>query len=363
MGLEIKYNQVIGYWMEIVNNKILITGAAGFIGSYLVSHLGINNDLIIVDSLEYGGDILNLPTRYQNHLIQKDSSTLNERDINMSNIDFCIHLAGISSLPENELDYSKAIHNNFVSTVNVYELCTRIGVKKFLFASTSAVYENNKSLPFKEDESVSPDLMYSYSKKLCEDYLQFRGQKNDSIETHILRFFNVFGPNQNTQRKNPPLTGYLLKCIENNERAILYNNNPDVKRDYIYVEDLLQSIDTILSSKERFHTNETWNITSGLSYSVYDIIQIMETIFKRKLQYEFKKPDNIWDKYPNISTKVNPERVAKEVFKSSSGSNGKLQQLLGNEYKFIDMAKGLKIMQEISSNKVNKFKGSDEFNA
>ncbi len=329
---------------------ILITGAAGFIGAFLSNYLIKYFNLILVDSLEYGGSKQNLSEELREKLIVENCSNKSKMHELIDDFDFCIHLAGISSLPENEICYSRAIENNFISTVNIYELSVERGCELFLFASTSALYENNNEYPFKESDVVNPDLMYSYSKYICENYLQFRSKKIDSIKTYNLRFFNVFGPNQNKHRKNPPLTAYLIKCIESGTKATLYNNFPNIKRDYIYVEDILNFIHKMLNTENSLLSNfETVNITSGNSYSVSDIVNIVQQVYNKKLKYEFNSPQNLWNKYEGIIKKITKDRITKEVKKESYGSNHKILSIMGENYSFINMKEGLQKIKNIQN--------------
>lgn len=324
--------------------NILITGAAGFIGSTLARHLYTKKDiqLTLIDSLEFG-NIENLPT-----VLRKDLIVTNCLDIEQLRIIIppnCIifHFAGISSLPECESNYISSINNNFLSTINMFEVGIEINMKKFIFASTSAIYENNKKYPFKEEDETYPDLMYSYSKKLCENYLNFRSKKLDSPEIIITRFFNVFGYKQNIFRKNPPLTGYLLDCLNKNSEAIIYNNNPEIRRDYIFIDDLIFILNNLLENSSLTKMN-VLNLTSGYQYSVQDIIKSVEKVSNQCLKYRYEVPKAIWSKYPLILKTISEERVSEEVFKTSIGDNSKLLSILPNGYKFKTMEEGISMM-------------------
>ena len=264
--------------------NIVITGAAGFIGSALANNLSTNNEsrIILIDSLEYG-NVKNLKKELRESLIVTNCLNLNLLEEIIPNESVIFHFAGISSLPECESNYTSSINNIFNSTVNVYEIGVKKNMKKFIFASTSAVYENNNNYPFKEDFHVSPDLMYSYSKKISEDYLKFRALKLDLQNTYILRFFNVFGYNQDAVRKTPPLTAYLIDCLINNKTAHIYNDNPKIKRDYIFIDDLIEVFHYIIKSKINPKL-ELLNISSGNSYSVEEIISILNQLTSKKLK-------------------------------------------------------------------------------
>jgi len=324
--------------------RILITGAAGFVGSNLSNHLhDLGYELVLVDSLEYGGDKRRLNEEIRNKLIIDNLMSMNSMNY-VSNVDVIIHLAGISSLPLNEKDPVASIRNNYMSTVNLYEAGVNYRVNQFYFASTSAVYENNKSHPFNEEMPTNPDLFYSYSKKLTEDYLKIRSSKLDGINTTVLRFFNVFGSGQNTLRLNPPLTGYLMDKLLRKEPVVLYNNT-DIKRDYIHVKDIFEIVLKMLELRSmKGEKYETFNLCSGNSYSVPQIVRILEDVCGDKLEINFGKPVEIWSRHSAIFDKISHGRVEREVFKESIGSNKKLVEYLGIDFQFIDMRRGLKEM-------------------
>jgi len=325
--------------------NIVITGAAGFIGSTLANHFykNISNiNLTLIDSLEFG-NIENLEVKLQNELIKTNCLDFVELDKLIPNDSIIFHFAGISSLSECESDYIKSINNNFISTVNIIEIGIQKKSKKMFFASTSAIYENNLKKPFLESDETSPDLMYSYSKKMCEEYLKFRSQKKDCPPIIITRFFNVFGYNQNVFRKNPPLTAYLINCIQNNIAAKIYNNDTSTSRDYLFIDDLITILEK-LTYIEYENNFEVINLTSGNLYSVDDIINILNNLSPKPLEIIFEKPQLIWSKYPNVIEKITEQRIVSEVYKTSHGSNAKLKDFVGRDFIFTKMEDGLKLM-------------------
>ena len=330
--------------------NIVITGAAGFIGSTLANYLYKNNqniNLILIDTLEYG-NLNNLDSSIQSKLIKSNCLDLEELANIIPNESVVFHFAGISSLSECESDYIKSVDNNFLSTVNIIEISARKKVTKFFFASTSAIYENNKIKPFLESDQTSPDLMYSYSKKMCEDYLYFRSLKKDCPPIIITRFFNVFGYNQNIFRKNPPLTAYLIDCVKNNTTAKIYNNDTNTKRDYIFIDDLIYILVSFFE-KSSSKKIDVINLTSGNLYSVEDIINILKEVSGKNIKVEFEQPQLIWSKYPLILDKITQDRIVSEVYKTSHGSNIKLKELIGEDFNFVTMNQGLNLMLNIKN--------------
>jgi UDP-glucose 4-epimerase len=325
--------------------NVLITGAAGFIGSYLANCMHAKEyNLTLVDSLEYGGNKQRLHSNLRSKLIVTnllDNVILTK----ITNIEIVIHLAGISSLPTNECYPTDSMTNNFLSTVNLYEWAIKNNVSQFYFASTSAVYENTIEYPFLEESVViNPDLMYSYSKKMSEDYLRLRSFKKDALNVTILRFFNVFGSGQNTTRLNPPLTGYLIECLLNNKEARLFNKS-EAKRDYIHVKDIENAIVSLIKTRRESTSNyEIYNLCSGNTYSVTEIIRTINEVSGRVLKVKYSLPEEMWANQQGILTRLKKERIQQEVFKNSIGSNNKLLKVLGPGYQFINMKDGISEM-------------------
>ena len=211
--------------------KILITGGAGFIGSRVGQFYSFDNDVTLVDNMSYG----RRENLYENcNLIEADVRGEDFASLCYGK-DVVLHFAAIAPLPDNQVKPVLSYENNVLGTLNVLESCRKAGVKKIIFASTSAVYENCLNAPFKEEPlSEPPDLIYSMSKKVCED-ICLSYVKNYDMDITVLRFFNVYGPNQDHKRKQPPLMGYIVKCLIEDEQPTFYSNG-EQKRDYIFVE-------------------------------------------------------------------------------------------------------------------------------
>jgi len=311
--------------------KYIITGGLGFIGSNIIKKID-NNYLIIdyVDDNKIHDNFVNMDIRDRN--IEK---YFNEEDI-------VIHLAGISSLPLCQSEPSRAFDINVSGTLNILEICRKKNIKKIIFASSSTVYENSKDFPLKEDEKeLKPNLIYSISKltceKLCESF-----NYNYGMGINIVRFFNIYGGNQNTLRKNPPLTAYIMKCIHQNTQPDLQYDGTQ-KRDYLYIDDL---VDLILKLSNSDVYGEIFNACSGESYSVNKILDIIKDEMKSDIQPSYSI--NLWDKHKDITTgsnKIKEEIVLKEIKKFTIGDNTKAKKIFDWEPK-ISLKEGLKILVE-----------------
>lgn len=219
--------------------KILITGAAGFIGSQLAYKLYKNgHKLILIDNFSYGKyDNLEFPDHsFKNEIINMDIRDKNGiKDIFKSeNIDFVYNIAGIAPLPDCQINPCEAIDVNVNGLVNILENARIYGVKKIIQASTNAIYENTDKFPTKEEDLFKlPTLIYPNTKYSAERFAQ---SFCDTYGMNItcLRFANVYGPHIDCLRKQPPFVAYMIRELYY-DRIPIFHSDGNQKRDYIYM--------------------------------------------------------------------------------------------------------------------------------
>ncbi len=308
--------------------NFLITGGAGFIGSELGKFLvNKGHNVKILDTLEYG-----YRDNFEDNEILRNNFILADvRDKNfekyLQDIDIVYHFAGISALPECESKPYKAFDVNAGGTVNVLNSMRNSGVKRMIFASTSAVYENNPSNEIhKEDDCVNPNLVYATSKycaeQMCRSYAQ-----NYDMDIVICRFFNVFGPHQDFKRKYPPFTSYLIREALVERRPAIFNTT-DCKRDYIYVDDLMQYLFRMAFSDKKYRA-EVFNLATGNAYSALEIARTVYKILGKDFNFDKGDPLKFWDKYETLFNQkhnLNRQRVVQEVFKHCLGDGSKVRK-------------------------------------
>lgn len=307
--------------------KILLTGAAGGIGSILGYYLYKKGyALTLVDNLRNG---------YEKNLTINGETFGEFYNLNICNLDFVevledkydciIHLAAITSLPDCEINAVETINVNVAGTINILECARKWNVPHVIFSSTSAVYENNQENLFTENLDINPRLWYSLSKKMAEEVCEsYRVNYNLPITT--LRFFNVFGPKQDIHRKNPPLINYIVREFKNNNPPILHSNG-EQKRDYVHVDDVVRLIDICLEKKP----NDTFNVCTGTIISVNEIVNCISKLFEIDIQPVYRNASKLWDNYSELfdgSYSLSKEIVAKETNKYSIGSYEKAKKLL-----------------------------------
>jgi len=309
--------------------KILITGAAGGIGSSVAYYLNSKgHDLILLDNFRNGYKenlIINgsfFGKFYELDICDKQlTDKIKEKDI-----DYIIHLAAVTSLPDCELNAQEAFEINVNGTLNIINFAKTINCKHIIFASTGAVYENNKELIYSEELSTTPRLVYSLSKKMAEE-ICLSYNENYNMNICILRFFNVFGPRQDIYRKNPPLLNYIVKQIKNNQ-IINFHGDGNQKRDYIHIDDVINLIDICLYKQPR----SIYNVCSGELLSVNDIFSYIAEELNYNKKPNYRPANMLWDTYPDLfkgNFCLDKKIVEKETNKYSKGSFKKCYLELG----------------------------------
>lgn len=308
--------------------KIIVTGAAGGIGSTLSHRLHKEgHDLLLVDNFRNGyRENLTIDGQTFGTLYEVDITDEKQLEsVPFAGADCVIHLAAVTSLADCEAHPIEAYNVNVMGTLNVLEKSRRAGIPHVIFSSTSAVYENNKEATFTEDLPVSPHLSYSLTKKMAEDLVASYRSKYDMTIT-VLRFFNVFGPRQDIHRKSPPLLNYLVKELSAGRIPMLHSDGLQ-QRDYIHVDDVVRLVDACLVQKP----NDNFNVCTGKLLSVLEIVDLVRSALGTDLKPAFRDAAMLFDCYPELFSGRFPLKraiVAAETNKFSRGSYDKAQRVL-----------------------------------
>jgi len=263
---------------------LLITGGAGFIGSYLAEKLlYFNYDVIVIDNLDPFYDRKMKVNNISKAVIKKnykffevdilDKLSLNEIFSN-NNIYLVIHLAakaGVRPSIEDPLGY---YNTNVIGTLNVLEAMKENGCKKMIFASSSSVYGNNKKVPFSETDIVdNPISPYAATKKagelLCHTYHHLYG-----FDIFCLRFFTVYGP-----RQRPDLAIYKFAKLIMEGKSIPFYGAGNTERDYTFIEDI---IDGILGAVNHLKGFDILNLGESKTISLAKMVSVLENTIGAK---------------------------------------------------------------------------------
>lgn len=264
--------------------NILITGACGFIGSHLVKALQAHR-LFLIDDLSTGQQENLEDLNYEKLYISDyfDQDVLDE--IFSFKIDAIVHLAAIASVQKCNDFPEKA---NLVNHLNVIALIKRAkkeAVHKFVFASSAAVYGDEKTLPKTENSIIKPISLYGEGKYNSEHYLM--QESNKDFKTYALRFFNVFGPKQDP---NSPYSGVLsifsnLIFSEDKNSLTIYGDGEQT-RDFVSVHDVCSFIQYCIEAEV---DSDVYNVASGRSISLNSIVALMEKVKAKKISCNYKE--------------------------------------------------------------------------
>jgi len=265
-------------------NRILITGAAGFIGSNFADYLldkgipvlGIDNYDPFYDR---GIKENNIKKALKNACFQFREGDI--RDINF--IDKCIidfqpdvvvHLAAKAGVRPSLADPKSYFDVNVMGTLNILELMNKRNISKLIFASSSSVYGNNEKVPFSENDNVDyPVSPYAASKKagelLCHTFHHLY-----NLDIFCLRFFTVYGP-----RQRPDLAIHkFVKALLTGEMIYLFGDG-NTSRDYTHIEDIIKGLSAAVEKVKGF---DVFNLGNSKPVSLIDLVQIVEKSSGRK---------------------------------------------------------------------------------
>ena len=310
--------------------KVLITGGAGFVGSQLGKHLHRRGDeVVLLDNMRFGhldNLLLDGAPFGRFHCVDVRDKALAAL---LEGVEVVFHLAGIAALPVCQLDPGEAYDVNAGAVANVLEASRRAGVRRVIFSSTSAVYEQTKAERFAESDPITPDLVYACTKaageQACDGFAA-----NYGMDIAICRFFNVYGPHQDVTRTSPPFTSYVARELVMGRAPVLYNDS-DVRRDYVHSDDVVDLLTRMMLADGRFAA-ERFNVCSGRGYSVPDLYRLFRDASGKAIDPQYRSPQQYWDAYPALFDPPYPlsrERISEEVFKTAIGNPDKTAATFG----------------------------------
>lgn len=268
----------------IINNTVLVTGCAGFIGSHLTEKLlEDGNSVIGIDCFRDYYDPA-IKERNISGFINHPAFTLIRKDICFMDVfpdvDHIFHLAAQAGVRASwGSSFDQYIHDNITATQRLLEWYKdKKELKKFVYASSSSVYGNAPVYPVREDVMPEPVSPYGVT-KLAGEHLCRLYHVNYGLPTVSLRYFTVYGPRQ---RPDMAIHKFMMAIIEGREIEI-YGDGTQM-RDFTYVSDVVRA--NILAA-EKGVTGEVYNIGGGERYSVSSLIQLIERHLDKKARLSY----------------------------------------------------------------------------
>jgi len=262
--------------------KVLITGGAGFIGSYLVEKLSENNEVVVVDNFSAGNPDWLKNYKCQIHKLDiLDTKALKEI---ISGVDECYHLAAD---PDVKQSYYKPIKNfkqDCEGTLSVLEACRKCDIKNIIFSSSSVVY-GTAEMPTPETAPIKPISNYGAAKASSENYIMSYSHLY-GIKGTILRYANIIGP----RATHGILYDFYNKLKENPDELRILGDGKQ-KKSYLHVKDC---VNATVFAKNHSKECEIFNVGSEEQITVNEISEIVTNFLKIKPEIKYSGGSKGW---------------------------------------------------------------------
>lgn len=266
----------------------LVTGGAGFIGSNIVKRLlSENHKVRVVDNFATGKRenlVANMDNR-NFQLFETDLRDLPTLSSAVRGADYILHQGALPSVPRSIVDPVTTNNVNVLGTLNILELARKYKVKRVVYASSSSVYGNSVDLPKVEKMPVSPMSPYAISKYAGERYCQVYNQIF-GLETICLRYFNVFGPNQDPSSQYSAVVPKFIQLMKKGESPVIFGDGKQY-RDFTYVENIVEA--NLLACYSNGAAGDVINIACGQRYTLLELVALINELLGTHLKPLFVK--------------------------------------------------------------------------
>ena len=284
--------------------KILVTGAAGFIGYHLcASLLNDGYDVLGIDNINnyYNKNLkldrLEILRKYKNFNFNKidisDRKAITDSFLNFKPIKV-INLAAQAGVRHSFKNPYKYVESNLIGFINIIELCRRANVKGLIYASSSSVYGGNKKTPFSEKDGTSNPISFYGASKKSNELIANAYSSLYGLNTTGLRYFTVYGP---WGRPDMAYFNFTQKIL--NEKPIKVYNNGIMKRDFTFIDDIILGTKTAI---EKNYKCEVFNLGNNKNEKLMDLIKLLENKLSKEaiIQFVPMQPGDVIETYANI---------------------------------------------------------------
>lgn len=261
---------------KILNKKILITGGAGFIGSNLCSYFLENNEVVCLDNFStgYRHNIEQHLSNPKFRLIEGDIRDFEVCENAVLGVDFVLHQAALGSVPRSINDPITSNEVNIVGFLNMLTAARNAEVKRFIYAASSSTYGDSEKLPKVEDVIGKPLSPYAVTKYVNELYADVFS-KTYGIETIGLRYFNVFGRNQDPNGAYAAVIPKFVAQFLNHESPVI-NGDGNFSRDFTYIDNVIQMNELAMFTKNPEAVNTVFNTAFGERTTLNELVNSLK---------------------------------------------------------------------------------------
>jgi nucleoside-diphosphate-sugar epimerase len=272
--------------------KFLVTGGAGFIGSNICKKLVSQSCFVrVVDNLLTGkkSNLTSISDKIE--FIEADMGDEKIARTCMKGIDFCLHQGALPSVPRS-VDDPAATHKHCLDATFTLLVAARdAGIKRFVYAASSAAYGDTPTLP--KIETMLPQPLSPYAvAKLAGEYYCSVFYEVFGLETISLRYFNVFGPHQDPTSQYAAAIPAFVTAILKDEPPTIYGDGLQ-SRDFTYVDNVVEA--NLLAARAKHTKGEVLNIATGQAITVNEVIDIINELLGKNVKpiYEAPRPGDV----------------------------------------------------------------------
>ena len=281
-------------------SNYLVTGGAGFIGSNIVEALVKKGEFVRVLDNCATGKLSNLEgITNQIEFIQGDIQDLSAVCQAVKDIDYVLHQAALPSVARSVDNPIATNEVNVTGTLNVLVAARDANVKRVVYAGSSSAYGNSQNLPKRENMPANPISPYAIAKHTGEQYCQVF-YKLYGLETVILRYFNVFGPRQNSNSQYAAAIPIFINLFLAGKSPTIFGDG-EQSRDFTFIENVVLA--NLLACDAKGAAGEVFNIACGKRATVNNLVKTIKSLLGTNIEpvYDVERKGDVRHSQADIS--------------------------------------------------------------
>ncbi len=280
--------------------RVLVTGGGGFIGSNLVrALLERGDDVRILDNFSTGNRANLADLAGEIEVVEGELRSYERVHAATRGVEVVFHQGALPSVPRSVQDPLTTAAVNTEGALNVLLAARDEGIRRVVFASSSSVYGNSDELPRVETQNPDPISPYGVSKLAAERYcVSF--SRVYALETVALRYFNVFGPNQDPSSQYAAVVPRFITTIADGRPVPIYGDG-EQKRDFAFVSNVVEA--NLLAAEAKEVSGTIVNVATGRATSVHELADTIGTILRLPVERELHpaRTGDIRDSYADVT--------------------------------------------------------------